>query len=103
MEQLEQITDIFKRGISVKDRSFHLKTYKACFVGTQAVDFLCWYQEINREEAVELGQAMMDAGVFEHVTAEHPFQDDQLFYRFAEDKSKILADRHNSRTRGFLR
>ena len=27
-------------GITVKDRRYHLKTYKQCFLGTEAVAFL---------------------------------------------------------------
>jgi hypothetical protein len=45
-----------REGVKVKDRRYHLKTYKQVFVGSEAVDFLVnsgvdWYQaEMRRCE-----------------------------------------------------
>jgi len=39
----------------------------------------------NREEAVQLGQSIMsELSLFEHVTRDHQFKDDHLFYHFVE-------------------
>jgi hypothetical protein len=38
----------------------------------------------DREEAVELGNKLMEHHYLHHVTHEHPFRDDHLFYRFIQ-------------------
>ena len=30
------------RGVEVRDRKYHLKTYKMCFVGKGECIFVCW-------------------------------------------------------------
>ncbi|ETO30362.1 hypothetical protein RFI_06761, partial [Reticulomyxa filosa] len=40
----------------------------------------------TREQAVELGNLMLAANVFRHVTKDHNFKDDNLYYRFAMDE-----------------
>jgi hypothetical protein len=37
---------------------------------------------------VELGQMLFERGTFRHVLDEHPFRDDNLFYRFCGDATK---------------
>jgi len=71
-------------GVPVKDRRYHLKTYPQCFVGCEAVDWLVDDQNISRKKAVEVGQKMLAMGFFEHVTQDHEFKDEGLFYRFVE-------------------
>ena len=85
-EGLEQIAARFKAGVTVKDRTYRFSKYPSCFVGEEAVDFM-----INdgitstRDEAVQLGQSIMsDLGIFEHVTRDHVFADDYLFYHFVD-------------------
>ena len=83
------LTDIatqFRAGVELKDRKYHLTTYPSCFVGRAAVDFLINNGLANsREEAVLLGQSIMtELSLFEHVTRDHEFKDDYLYYHFAE-------------------
>jgi len=85
-EALDQIAARFKAGVTVKDRTYRLSKYPSCFVGKEAVDFM-----INdglttsRDEAVQLGQCIMaELGIFEHVTRDHVFADEYLFYHFVD-------------------
>eukprot|EP00984_Skeletonema_dohrnii_P009078 scaffold3423_cov70-Skeletonema_dohrnii-CCMP3373.AAC.2 len=85
-EALDQIAARFKAGVTVKDRTYRLSKYPSCFVGKEAVDFM-----INdgltttRDEAVQLGQIIMaELGIFEHVTRDHVFADEYLFYHFVD-------------------
>ena len=85
-EALDQIAGRFKAGVTVKDRTYRLSKYPSCFVGKEAVDFM-----INdgltttRDEAVQLGQCIMtELGIFEHVTRDHTFADEYLFYHFID-------------------
>ena len=51
----------------IQDRKYHLTTYKTCFVGSQLVDWLVQKGEASgREEAVQLGRELLDAGMLAH-------------------------------------
>ncbi len=56
-------------------------------IGNEAVDWLCENgvkgKKITRFQAVGVGQMLLQAGVFAHVTGEHAFKDKPLLYRFA--------------------
>ncbi|MEM9266209.1 MAG: mechanosensitive ion channel domain-containing protein [Cyanobacteria bacterium P01_F01_bin.13] len=73
-------------GLEIKDRRFRLTVYPDCFVGSEAVTWLTKTQNATREAAVRIGQAMVEKGILHHVTDEHPFKDEYLFYRFYEDE-----------------
>lgn len=85
-DTLIELADQFRAGVVIKDRMYHLKKYKQCFIGKEAVDFLLREGVAStREEAVELGQSIMtELSIFEHVARDHEFKDDYLFYRFVE-------------------
>ncbi|MDX2169801.1 MAG: mechanosensitive ion channel [Deltaproteobacteria bacterium] len=72
-------------GISVADRRHRLTTYRRCFVGSEAVDWLSLTYEIGRAEAVRLGQSLLERGVVQHVLNEQPFRDGNFFYRFTAE------------------
>lgn len=51
-------------------------------VGSEVVDWLEARPYCSgRAHAVTLGQRLVDAGFIHHVTHEHPFKDEDLFYR----------------------
>ena len=90
------LTDIatqFRAGVELKDRKYHLTTYPSCFVGREAVNVLINNGLANsREEAVLLGQSIMtELSLFEHVTRDHEFKDDYLYYHFAEVRDVSLT------------
>jgi hypothetical protein len=52
-------------------------------LGIEFVDWLIKNKELaEREHAVKIGQKMMAAGLFHHVTEKLPFLDGYYFYRF---------------------
>ena len=74
-EQMKQIAKDFYDIVKVKDRKFRLTTYKRCFTGKGAVDALIENNiATDRKNAVEIGQKMLDAGVFHHVLGDHNFK-----------------------------
>mmetsp|Transcript_10865 Transcript_10865/g.13302 ORF Transcript_10865/g.13302 Transcript_10865/m.13302 type:complete len:714 (+) Transcript_10865:85-2226(+) len=89
---LEMISFALKSGVEVKDRVYHLRQYKDCFLGSEAIDFLVESDLAqSREDALRLGQTLgILCDLFYHVTGNHQLQDDYLFFRFKKDK-----DRHN--------
>ncbi len=80
-------------GLDIHDRVFHLRTYRDCFVGNEAVDWIAQHQEVSREQAVIIGQRLLALGHIRHVADEHDFEDAFLFYRLsppAEDSTWML-------------
>ena len=77
-------------GLDIKTRRHQLKLYKRCFVGSEAVDWLANHLKISRTKAVAIGQILIDKKVIHHVSDEHSFKDENLFYRFYQDEGKSI-------------
>ncbi|MGK7895518.1 MAG: DEP domain-containing protein, partial [Xenococcus sp. (in: cyanobacteria)] len=73
-------------GLDIKDRNYYLNFFPACFIGSEAVNWLINQQNYKREEAIEIGQILLEKGIIHHVTDEHSFKDTYLFYRFYVDE-----------------
>ena len=84
---LRDIAADFQTNVDIKDRKYHLKTYKQVFVGSEAVDYLLAAGHAqNREDAILLGRSLVsEFHLFEHVLRDHEFKDEHLFYRFVPD------------------
>ncbi|KAM6174271.1 rap guanine nucleotide exchange factor 4 isoform 10-T10 [Erethizon dorsatum] len=72
----------------IRDRKYHLKTYRQCCVGTELVDWMLQQTPCvhSRTQAVGMWQVLLEDGVLNHVDQEHHFQDKYLFYRFLDDE-----------------
>eukprot|EP01132_Coremiostelium_polycephalum_P009876 gene9876-12114_t len=81
-------------GIKMVDKKYRLRTYKKCWVGSEGIDWLLQNVEINtREEALNIGQAMMDLKLIKPVEKTQ-FADGFHYYRLKEDNNtsnSILA------------
>lgn len=76
-------------GVACEDRRYRLKRYPNCFIGTVAVDWLVAQYGLSRDLAVAAGQALLERGVLYHVVKDHAFEDEPLFYRFADPASTM--------------
>ncbi|NEQ97537.1 MAG: mechanosensitive ion channel [Cyanothece sp. SIO2G6] len=76
-------------GVEVGDRRYGLQVYKRCFVGTEAVTWLAEHQKATHDEALRMGQLLIERGHMHHVTDEHAFEDKYLFYRFYLDEVEV--------------
>jgi pyruvate/2-oxoglutarate dehydrogenase complex dihydrolipoamide dehydrogenase (E3) component len=86
---LEELTARVKQVLDIKDRKYGFppKTFTKCFVGSEAVKQLVEEGIASDEEdAVRIGNMMLNAGVFHHVQDAHPFENKYLFYRFTSDE-----------------
>ncbi len=79
-----------EKGVEIKTRRHKLKLFQRCFLGNEAIDWIVDQTKLSREDAVNLGQKMLDKGIFHHVLDEHQFKDEGLFYRFNEDEGKSI-------------
>ena len=69
-------------GVEIKNRLYHLTPYKQCFVGSELVDWLIDHKQVVKEEAIALGQDLLEHDIISHVCNDHDFKNDFLFYRF---------------------
>ncbi|KAM8854711.1 rap guanine nucleotide exchange factor 4 isoform 5-T7 [Spinachia spinachia] len=74
----------------IRDRKYHLKTYRQCCVGTELVDWQMQQSSCihSRIQAVGSWQVLLEEGVLNHVDQELSFQDKYLFYRFLDDEQE---------------
>lgn len=72
-------------GFNVVDRNYRGTLYQRCFVGSEAVE---WMQSQGRtvNEALTMGQQLIDLSLMHHVLDEHPFKNEKMFYRFYRDE-----------------
>ncbi len=76
-----------ENGLDIRDRRFGLQLHPRCFVGSEMVQWFLHQQLASREEAIKLGQILIEQGIMHHVNDEHSFKDAYLFYRFFDDES----------------
>ena len=80
----------------IQDRRYLWSAYKDCVVGSELASFfLTFALASSREEAVALGDALIELGVLKHVLGRHTFKDKYLFYEF--DDRAIAALRSSIR------
>ena len=88
-KDLDEIALQFKQNVKLEDRKHRFKTYKQVFVGSDAVDYLIESGATSsREDAVELGKALQQMNIFEHVLRDHEFEDEYLFYRMVGENER---------------
>jgi sensor c-di-GMP phosphodiesterase-like protein len=80
-------------GLQIQDRMHKLRSYPACFVGSQAVDWMVATLGVSRGEAVHHGRALVAAGLLWHVVDEHDFKDANLFYCLASQDHAAEVER----------
>lgn len=88
--ELTEIHDRFRAIVDLRDREYGFplkKTYRHCFVGSEAVDkMIDEGLAADEADAVRLGNVMLNSGIFHHVQRAHAFKNDVLFYRFSSDE-----------------
>ncbi|CAB9525103.1 DEP [Seminavis robusta] len=86
----------FREAVTTKDCVYRTQFHKAVFIGAEAVDNLVYTGvAATRWEAVQLGRKLArEYGLFCHVTDDHDFQDDYLFYRYNKDADESKTNSH---------
>jgi serine/threonine protein kinase len=84
---LGALAERMRAGVAVKSRSYRLRSFDACFVGRDAVDWLIEQRVVQtRDTAVVLGEVLRKAAHFRSLQGATQFADDGLYYRFAVDE-----------------
>ncbi len=79
----EQLADLLAEQLAIADRTYHLKTYAQCFVGSEATAKITHRFKLPAEQAVAVGQALGALGLLHHVEHKHSFANGNLFFRLA--------------------
>jgi len=80
-----------KEGVPTRDRPWGLRTFSQCFVGREAVEWIAREQNVSTDFAVTIGNSLLHKGVIEHVTRDHEFKNELLFYRFRIKKKVVIV------------
>lgn len=87
------ISDKLRAAVQLKTRRIYFWRYPACFVGREAVDALLKLTlATSRADAVQVIQRLCDHNLAHHVTDDHPFRDDDDYYRFRVDDDKVDSE-----------
>ena len=73
-------------GIKIKDRRHNMRIYKQCVVGSEVCNYLIDALELSTEQAITLGQRLIEEKWIHHVVDRQPFKNEHLFYRFYWDE-----------------
>lgn len=75
-----------EKGVRMLDRRWHWRLHYNCFIGFELTTWLLQnFRDVNtRDEAVELGNELMQSGMFQHVEKRHNFRDGNYFYQIAD-------------------
>ena len=72
-------------GFAVDDRLWLGVKHRKCFVGSEAVEWM-QTQGSTVNEAISMGQRLIDLSLAHHVQDDHAFKNEKLFYRFYRDE-----------------
>jgi hypothetical protein len=108
--ELLRISQEIRKAVSIKDRWCRFRLYGACFIGSEAVDWLVSSTTCkDRLEAVAVGNRLLTIGLFHHgrcniklgtvsiawimcltsaVLDQHEFEDGYLYYRYFVDEHR---------------
>ena len=75
-----------EKGVRMLDRRWHWRLHYNCFIGFELTTWLLQnFGDVDtRDEAVELGNELMQSGMFQHVEQRHNFRDGNYFYQIAD-------------------
>uniref|UniRef100_A0A6I8N9I9 Phosphatidylinositol 3,4,5-trisphosphate-dependent Rac exchanger 1 protein n=1 Tax=Ornithorhynchus anatinus TaxID=9258 RepID=A0A6I8N9I9_ORNAN len=107
-----ELEDIMSKGVRlycrlhslftpvIKDRDYHLKTYKSVIPGSKLVDWLIIQGDCQtREEAVALGVGLCNNGFMHHVLEKSEFKDESQYFRFHADEEMEGTSSRNKQLR----
>ena len=72
-------------NLDIRDRRYKFKTYKKCFIGTEAIKVIIKLNlASNGDDAIAFGNKLIETNIIQHVTNKHLFKNEKLFYRFTD-------------------
>ncbi|XP_052777705.1 DEP domain-containing mTOR-interacting protein-like [Mya arenaria] len=86
----EKLREALNDANLIKNRKYHLRTYRNCIVGKELVDWVVKNRHCDsRQGALEGLRILKKYGVVHHVCDDHDIKDEALFYRFRKDDDTV--------------
>lgn len=90
----EQLREALHDAGLIKNRKYHLRTYRSCIVGKELIDWLVKNKHCDtREAAIDGLKILQQHSLFHHVCDDHEIKDEMLFYRFRRDDDTYIEDK----------
>ncbi|TVQ44479.1 MAG: hypothetical protein EA365_10185 [Gloeocapsa sp. DLM2.Bin57] len=88
LEEIKTIAQAMRNsgGLLIKEHQEKMNIYPYSFKGSQGVDWLVKNYHCNRNEAIALGQILVEKGIIHHVLDQYTFLDSPYLYRFYSDE-----------------
>eukprot|EP00471_Norrisiella_sphaerica_P003241 CAMPEP_0184488724 /NCGR_PEP_ID=MMETSP0113_2-20130426/13106_1 /TAXON_ID=91329 /ORGANISM="Norrisiella sphaerica, Strain BC52" /LENGTH=897 /DNA_ID=CAMNT_0026871691 /DNA_START=146 /DNA_END=2837 /DNA_ORIENTATION=+ len=102
---LLELAAILEDNVMERKLKYRLRTFKNAFIGEKAVSFMVGRRLAeSRGDAVKLGNMLLMEGLIKHVTEDHVFKDEYLFYKVvkssqATSSSPVYTESHTQVTR----
>ena len=75
LEDMDSLAGMLRERVKICDRQYRFRTYKSCFLGSDAVKALIDSQVAEDEEqALLIGNVLVENGIIAHVTRDHPLK-----------------------------
>ncbi|KAK4900025.1 vacuolar membrane-associated protein iml1 [Elasticomyces elasticus] len=103
---VKQMQEPPPQGVEVRDRRWLTRTHFKCFRGDEMVNWLLrvFKNLVTREDAIAVGNELMDRGVFSHVRAKHEFRDGNYFFQIASmHRTTVYPDNASMFAKGSLK
>ncbi|HXZ47889.1 MAG TPA: hypothetical protein VEG27_02660 [Usitatibacter sp.] len=78
-------------GVPVADRAWRGRTYRDCFVASEAIDWLVARFGVRRAVALRVCRFLWRTGRVHHVLRDSAFADEYLFFRFSGARAELEA------------
>jgi hypothetical protein len=88
----EHMAQVMASEVRSVDRTHRLTVYPACFLGSEAVQWLRAQFQCSVPTAVQVGQALLSMGLMHHVLHAHGFENEAFYYRL--DATANTAQTH---------
>jgi Domain found in Dishevelled, Egl-10, and Pleckstrin (DEP) len=82
-----QVIAHMRSELPIRDRKYHGTLYPGCFAGADATAWMKKTLALNENEAMTLGELLLELFVIHHVLDDHHFRDGKYFFRFFEDET----------------
>lgn len=76
-------------GLAVQERSYRGRTYRECFVASEALDWLVARFGMRRATALRTCNFLWRTGRIHHVLRQAPFDDGHFFFRFSGRRAEL--------------
>ena len=98
---LQSKAQLLEQKLDIRTRRYKFTRYPNCFIGQDAIPIILDLKLASNEtEAIAFGNELVTGKLIEHVTNDHDFKKDYLFYQFTDHyhNSKIEPQQNQTDT-----